>query len=418
MSSGESHFGFRPITYWNIGSKLTLLFLLVALVPIGLVGVLVINSSRSALLAQSAVALEAASLATARQIDTDTTEQREFISFVGLVPDVVRYAQNQSETAAREAALRVLTTASKKTSDYQSVAIASKQGTIILSSSAQDLGTDVKSQTYFQEAANGASFISDPSISIITGQPAIFYSAPVKDNGGTVIAVVFSRVNVTQIWVFVEQDYNALVPGSYGMLLDEKGIRLAHSSSKNNRQDAQERLLYRAIAPLTLETEKALVAEKRFGKASTTDIQVLPVPEVAALLTSQETKIFETGADTNAVRNQAAMVVLQSKPWRYIVAAPLSAITAPADRTSLYIAIFAVAVGAIALLMAMVLARSMTRPIVKLSQVADRIGLGELDATIDVRSKDEIGDLARSISRMQGRLKAAVERLRSHQIDS
>ncbi len=418
MSSGKSHFGFRPITYWNIGSKLTLLFLLVALVPIGLVGVLVINSSRSALLAQSAVALEAASLATARQIDTDTTEQREFISFVGLVPDVVRYAQNQSETAAREAALRVLTTASKKTSDYQSVAIASKQGTIILSSSAQDLGTDVKSQTYFQEAANGASFISDPSISIITGQPAIFYSAPVKDNGGTVIAVVFSRVNVTQIWVFVEQDYNALVPGSYGMLLDEKGIRLAHSSSKNNRQDAQERLLYRAIAPLTLETEKALVAEKRFGKASTTDIQVLPVPEVAALLTSQETKIFETGADTNAVRNQAAMVVLQSKPWRYIVAAPLSAITAPADRTSLYIAIFAVAVGAIALLMAMVLARSMTRPIVKLSQVADRIGLGELDATIDVRSKDEIGDLARSISRMQGRLKAAVERLRSHQIDS
>ncbi len=418
MNSAGNHFKFRAIGHWNIGSKLTLFFLLLALVPIGLAGFYVINSSRSALLAQSTVALESASLATARRIDTEIIEQQEFISFVGLVPDIVRFVQNQSEPAARDAAQRVVTTASKKTSDYQSVAIANRQGLIILSSSTADVGTDVKPQSYFQEALNGGAFISDPSISLVTGQPAIFYSAPVKDISGTVIAVVFSRVNVTEIWDFVELDDSAIAPGSYGMLLDEKGIRLAHSSSRNNRQSAQERLLYRAIAPLSTDVEKALVAERRFGKASTTDVQVLPLPEVATRLPSPGTQVFETRADTNAVRNQAVMVTLQNKPWRYMVAAPLAAITASADRATINIVIIAVVAGAIALLVALLLSRSITRPITHLSQIADRIGLGELDAKIDVHSKDEVGELAKAIGRMQGRLQAAVERLRSHQIDT
>jgi methyl-accepting chemotaxis protein PixJ len=418
MNSAEKHFRFWRIGDWGISAKLTFFFLLLALVPVVLVGAFVVNSSRNALLSQSRIQLESASQATARQIDTQIDEQRDFITFVGLLPDIAQYAQNPTDAAARDVAQKTLTMASKKTSDYQSVAIANKQGSVILSSSSADVGADVKGQSYFQEALNGADFISDPSISLVTGQPAIFFSASVKDNAGTVIAVVFSRVNITSIWNFVELDDSAIAPGSYGMLVDDKGIRLAHSSSRNNRTVAQESLLYRAVAPLTSQTEKALVAERRFGKATTTDVQVLPLPEVAAHLASTETTVFETRADTNAVRNLAVMVALRNKPWRYMVAAPISAVTAPADRNTLFMVIAGVVVASVAVLVGLILARSMARPIMRLSKVAERIGLGELDAKIDIDSLDEIGGLAKSISRMQGRLQAAVERLRSHQIDS
>ena len=56
--------------------------------------------------------------------------------------------------------------------------------------------------------------------------------------------------------------------------------------------------------------------------------------------------------------------------------------------------------------------RKVTGDIRRLSEVADRISIGELDAEIDVKSKDEIGELAEAISRMQDSLRVSIERLR------
>ena len=56
--------------------------------------------------------------------------------------------------------------------------------------------------------------------------------------------------------------------------------------------------------------------------------------------------------------------------------------------------------------------RRVTGNIKYLSEVADRISVGELDAQIEVRSKDEVGELAEAISRMQDSLRLSIERLR------
>ena len=47
-----------------------------------------------------------------------------------------------------------------------------------------------------------------------------------------------------------------------------------------------------------------------------------------------------------------------------------------------------------------------------LTNVADRISVGELDAEIKIKSKDEIGSLADAITRMQDSLRLSIERLR------
>jgi HAMP domain-containing protein len=57
------------------------------------------------------------------------------------------------------------------------------------------------------------------------------------------------------------------------------------------------------------------------------------------------------------------------------------------------------------------LARGIIRPILSLTRVADRISMGDLDAPIGVDTRDEIGDLARSLGRMRASLKAAMVRL-------
>jgi HAMP domain-containing protein len=56
-------------------------------------------------------------------------------------------------------------------------------------------------------------------------------------------------------------------------------------------------------------------------------------------------------------------------------------------------------------------ARSVVHPIRYLSEVADKISMGELNTPIQVKGKGEVGALAESIERMQTSVKAAIERL-------
>ncbi|AEP12493.1 HAMP domain-containing protein [Chloracidobacterium thermophilum] len=59
------------------------------------------------------------------------------------------------------------------------------------------------------------------------------------------------------------------------------------------------------------------------------------------------------------------------------------------------------------------LSQLLTKPILQLTEAANRISLGELDEPIVVATGDEIGELGESLERMRISLKQAIERLRS-----
>ena len=56
--------------------------------------------------------------------------------------------------------------------------------------------------------------------------------------------------------------------------------------------------------------------------------------------------------------------------------------------------------------------QKLTSRIRSLTAVAERISVGDMDAEINVKSKDEIGDLAEAINRMQASIRLSIERLR------
>jgi len=56
-------------------------------------------------------------------------------------------------------------------------------------------------------------------------------------------------------------------------------------------------------------------------------------------------------------------------------------------------------------------ARSLIRPIRHLSEVADKISMGQWDTPIQIKEKGEVGALAESIERMQTGVKVAIEQL-------
>ena len=67
------------------------------------------------------------------------------------------------------------------------------------------------------------------------------------------------------------------------------------------------------------------------------------------------------------------------------------------------------------ILIAWFLGREIGTPIKKLTEVAERISVGDMGAEIKIKSRDEIGNLAEAILRMQDSLRLAIERLRRRQ---
>jgi methyl-accepting chemotaxis protein len=76
----------------------------------------------------------------------------------------------------------------------------------------------------------------------------------------------------------------------------------------------------------------------------------------------------------------------------------------------------AVVVGAVALVIATassyVISRGITRAARHLSAAAESMSRGDLDVAIEVKTGDEMQDLAEALERMRASLKAAIERLR------
>lgn len=397
---------------WRMLPKMLGAFLVIAILPLAVTGVVSANGARGSLLSQARVNLQSHSHNTGAAIDEYLLTHRQDIELLSKLPEISAYADNPNDVAARANALKTLTAAATKT-DYESVAVMDNQGTIILSSAEEDVGSKNGFRLYFQEAEKGTIYISDPSVSVITNQPAIFFSAPVRDAAGNIDGVIRSRLSLSGIWNLDERDKDSIGAGTVGILLDENGIRIGDSATQGNRDGATAHLLYRAVAPLPAAAEAQIVSEKRFGQATANAVPVLSLPEVAVALQNPAVTDFESAGDNSSERYYAAMTALTAKPWHYVLMAPLPVFTVVADTLMSQFVTVMVLVAVVALFIAWLMARALTTPIIRLTQVADRISLGELNTEIGFHQKDEIGDLAEAVSRMQDSLKAAVERLRS-----
>ncbi len=139
----------------------------------------------------------------------------------------------------------------------------------------------------------------------------------------------------------------------------------------------------------------------------------------------KESKGYYTWQDKDGSVRDKFMVCTPVEGTRYIIAAttyldeftmPIKNMEARAKKRALETrnTILVILAGTIILIGIIVslYGHSLTGRIKSLTSTADRISVGELDAEIEMKSKDEIGDLAEAISRMQESIRLSIERLR------
>lgn len=88
--------------------------------------------------------------------------------------------------------------------------------------------------------------------------------------------------------------------------------------------------------------------------------------------------------------------------------------TAKGMTTNTRNAVFAILGGTLLLIALIVFlyGHSLTKKIRSITGVAERISLGDLDAEMDIKANDEIGDLSDAIGRMQESIRLSMERMR------
>jgi HAMP domain-containing protein len=422
-TNDRSFFRFLRFRNWRLAPKLIVAFLLVALVPTGMTAVGMTQSARDALLSQGAVSLVSSSHNTSVALDQYLNAKVEDLVVLSKLSTFQNYSglssislMDPADRTLFSSARNELQTLAAK-ADYESIAIINMQGTILLSSLPGEVSANVSGNRYFQEAARGQTYISDPAFSATSNAPAIYFSTPIRGVAGgpaseKIIAVARSCIRLDGIWALVERDNDGAGQGTFGILLDENGLRISTGQSSNNRERILEELLYSAVAPLAPQTEQKLIGEGRLRQGAKS-IRVVPLPEVANVLGAPGSKTFETTADNSNERHYAAIAKMSSKPWSYVLMTPLSKFTGTADTFRLVWVLFASIVAVFTAIGALIVARGIATPIVHLTRLADRISMGELDAQIDINRGDEIGELADAVSRMQASIQVAMERLHS-----
>src|SRR6267142_4823422 len=384
--------------------------LVVGVVPIALVSTVSINSTRNDLTTLGVTNIQQRSTSTAGAIDAYLQSRLGDIVLVGKLPDIVRFGQNLKDPGAKAAARVALSAAAARSPEYESVAVVDPDGTIAAASILTDEGTSVKFREYFTTAFKGTPYISDPSYSVITNKPALFFSAPVMD-GDKVLAVVRSRVNMAAIWDVVEGDVGAVGEGAHGFLVDDYGIRLAVSETKGHR-DLAESLIYKPIAAIDADTVKKLVADKRFGQKTPDQLVIDPLPTLKSALDvlpkgKTTTAQFSYGAGLGEQRGVVTRLV--AKPWAYVLAVPLTTYTKAAD-DSTFNAMFVVAIGLLlSFIIGIVLTRSLVGPLRRLTSEATAVSTGDVDlrvAAFDTRKGDDITrEVASAFDRMLNALR-------------
>ena len=395
---------------FNLGLFLPLF--LIMLIPIASVNVALITTTRSRLVELAVTNLRGRSISTAGAMDGYLQARRRDIVLVSQLPDVIAYLQNLTDPTQRGAARDALAAAASVSPAYESIAALSLDGTIVAASIQSDEGQNVRFRDYYQNARAGAVFISDPSYSVITNRPALFFSAPVKAANGFLVGVVRSRLNLTQVWDLVESDAGAVGQGTTSMLIDDYGIRLGVSETKGNRDQA-EALIYKPIAPIDLDTAKRLAADRRFGQKTAEQLVIDPLPELKTfleILPAGGTGAFSYQSHGQDERGVATRLV--TKPWVYVVSIPPSGYTGIVGDSWLDLAAGIALAGALAAGVAVLLPRAILRAVRRMARVADDISAGRMspdDADFQSLAEDEASrDVAGAFERLSARLQEAL----------
>jgi HAMP domain-containing protein len=173
-------------------------------------------------------------------------------------------------------------------------------------------------------------------------------------------------------------------------LIDDMGVVVWH---------ADEKQMFKSLTPLSKEQMQEIVDDQRFRRK---EIQSMNEPKLAkSIIGARERGNVSYYSNVSRREEIAGFAPVPGHDWVVGVSESRDYFAAPLERLFQNVLISVAIVGAVFLILALWFARTIVRPIEKLTMAAHALKAGDYDkANIAVRANDEVGQLARTFNVM------------------
>ncbi|MEW5847990.1 MAG: response regulator [Myxococcota bacterium] len=384
---------------WPLRRKLLTLVLVAAALPLVAALAVEFHLARSVVDGDAEALLRARAEQVAGDLDQFNQGYLRTVTHLSKLPTVRHHLSvDETQRAARRAELdQVLTAYVAGDHTIHRLVILDQHGQQVASTGGGGLSGLERSQTFLQEALGGRASISGIFLSAPEqGSAALLaYASQVLGLDGQPRGVVLLLSNAQAFWDAVRAGNGVAGPGSFSILIDEHGVRIAHSFLRE--------LVFKPVGALDRPTLERLVAERRYGD-HTRELLEKPVPlegnvDLVQLRTvaSQAYRIFAPG---NGRMNLAVVQPLTTAPWRLLYLAPEDMLYAPAQKLITTTLAASSLLILLALLLGLLLSARITRPIQELLEAARNYGQGRYHARVLAPFHDEVGTLGRTFNEM------------------
>lgn len=382
---------------WPIAVKLSVTLLLAALVPMSLTAYYNLQQSLATVEATEYRNLELLATSTASRLDQLLSDTKRVAVQVSGDREVVAFlsSSQKKREAFRSSVDLTLKNLKNSNPDYDQVFLMDGKGNCLLATEPKLVGNNYSFRDYFKQAIAGRSYL-DILVGATTKKPGFHFSTPVRNDKGAIVGVAVVNMKAEAIWEIVDE----LRVGSQGFafLVDEDGILIGQPDKSH---------LYRSLAPLPPSKQKLLDPKTRFGIEK---IESLEVPELAKGMVKAKqpghARYYLPAALAPSVAKQhreriVGFAPMKQRSWVVGVNESKQEFAAPLNRLAVQVNLSVLAVGGCVTVLAILLARSIVKPLQKLTKAARQVEQGDFGKVrVDVKSADEIGVLADAFNQM------------------
>ncbi|MCC5653986.1 Nif11-like leader peptide family RiPP precursor [Nostoc sp. XA013] len=396
---------FNP-SAWSIRTKLSVALLAVALIPMSFTTYHNLQESLKSAENSEYRKLELLATSNASRLDQLIIDIQRVAVQVSTDKDVVGFlaATNlQKQAAFRSSMQRTLDNVFRSNPDYDVVYIIDTKGRCLGATDPTFIAENYVFREYFRFSIQGRPYVSSVLVGTTSGRAGIYFSNPVRSEGGKIVGVAVLKIKGEDIWAIV----NALQAGSqsYAFLVDERGVIISHPDKS---------LLYHSLVPLPANKQKQSETDRLYG---VDQIKSLDIPELAAaIMGAKQTSHTSYYSPIEQTRQMVGFAPLQEQPWVLGVNKAHAQFDAPLNELIWQNSYRLLAVGAIATIIALILAQSIAKPIRALTKAAqslveqDDFDTHQLAKVSD--ANDDIGQLVRVFLQMAEEVKAREQKLK------
>lgn len=396
---------------WPLRAKMAALLAVASLLPLAIWAYIDFKQDQARLLDSMKFRLEARGDLIVRELDAFHLGYARSIDRIARWPNAAAFcsAKDAHRTVIGASLLGSLSSFPLSDAGIRGVALIDGSGRVSLATETSLVGVDLSGRPNMRLALQGQKVISDLYVSSPQSGavPTIAYLAPIVSPDRKVLCVAALWVRATALWDVVKTSNALAGPGSFAVLFDRQGIRIAHTYSDD--------IVFHPGGRLDPALVDKLVAERRFGvrtRALLEDVRAFPDQFDRARAASPDLSVFRGFAPVNQSWNYGVARRFETVSWTVFYMVPEAAFTAQLAQAARERLLLAAAIIVVAGLAGLFVATSILRPIRALSKATASLADGDLAARVLDDRGDELGQLGVSFNAMAGRIQMQAENLR------